>query len=91
MKLFFLFLDAKLWKEAFDKAKKIVETECEAYSGKPTSDESETESSSSDDEDEPKLTITDVTDEKVEADLETAKVTDDVTADLAKLQVEDKK
>lgn len=70
-----------------------METECEAYVGKPTSDESESESSCSDGEEESKISIIDVTDE-IESEIKSevsSKAADDVTADLEKLQVKDEK
>lgn len=47
MLLFHLFApDASMWKEAFEKAKKIVGSECEIYAGKSNSEQKRVESDS---------------------------------------------
>lgn len=45
--LFYLFaIDASIWKEAFEKAKKIVGSECEIYAGKSNLEQKRIESDS---------------------------------------------
>lgn len=95
------FADAKLWKDMFEKAKKIVETECEAYSGKPESDETDSEVSSSDSEEDSKKQDKDGSssskkedkkhskDQKKDNSEANTKGADDVTADLEKLKVKE--
>ncbi|XP_011499703.1 PREDICTED: ran-specific GTPase-activating protein-like [Ceratosolen solmsi marchali] len=89
--------NAKLWKETFDKAKKIVESECEAYSGKPDIDESETEISCSDSEEESKIIKQDTeitsTSSKIEDKQDKVELTktSDVTTDLENLKVQEQK
>lgn len=46
MLLIFFAIDATVWKEAFEKAKKIVGSECEIYAGKNNTEEKHVESDS---------------------------------------------
>ncbi|XP_001604197.1 ran-specific GTPase-activating protein isoform X2 [Nasonia vitripennis] len=93
--------NAKLWKEAFEKAKKIVESECEAYIGKPDSDQ-ESEASCSDSEEEADSktqdkekaspTSSNIDDKKHSKEekstsSEVTKATEDMTKDLTNLKV----
>lgn len=98
-----MFKDAKLWKDAFEKAKKIVESECKAYSGKPDSDDSESEISCSDSENETSIKIQDEeaspasstvegkthSKEQKSIDSEVTKSTEDVTTNLENLSVKE--
>ncbi|XP_015123063.1 ran-specific GTPase-activating protein [Diachasma alloeum] len=95
--------NASLWKEAFEKAKKIVGTECSIYSGKKNPDEQDDSSSDSyvtysDDSDEESEVKKSPDLEKSPNDEETAekpkentedKATDEVTEVLEKLEVKD--
>ncbi|XP_058790410.1 ran-specific GTPase-activating protein-like [Phymastichus coffea] len=91
--------NAKLWKETFEKAKKIVESDCEAYSGKPDTNDSDSETSYSDSEDELKSKVqakevsstsstTDTTKLSKDKTSDT-KSTDEVTTNLEKLKVKE--
>ncbi|XP_063980103.1 ran-specific GTPase-activating protein-like isoform X2 [Diachasmimorpha longicaudata] len=95
--------NASLWKEAFEKAKKIVGTECSIYSGKKNSDEQDDSSSDSyisysDDSDEESEVKKSADKKQSPEDEETTekpkentedKATDEVTEVLEKLEVKD--
>lgn len=79
-----------MWKEAFEKAKKIVESDCEAYSGKPDAVDSDSEISCSDSEDDlkSKVPVKEIDSTKLAKDTE-VKSTDEVTKNLEKLKVKE--
>ncbi|XP_014213560.1 ran-specific GTPase-activating protein [Copidosoma floridanum] len=87
--------NACLWKEAFDKAKRIVETECEAYSGKPDSEDesdsdcSEDEEAKVDNKDKETAAEDKHSEEQSKEIVEVEKATNEVTTDLEKLKVKE--
>lgn len=98
MYYFTYFLDASMWKEAFEKAKKIVGSECEIYAGKTNPEqkqnvESNSESSSdvsydesTDNEDQGKLKQTEVISQEKEIEkVQTAEKKDVLTTTEEKI------
>lgn len=78
----FSFADARAWKEAFDKAKKFVEEECEIYCGKPPQDDSDEEASELSEEEEEETGDAKKSDQK-----KTDEESEDVTKKMEKLDV----
>ncbi|XP_043284810.1 ran-specific GTPase-activating protein-like [Venturia canescens] len=90
--------NAQLWKDAFEKAKKIVGTECEIYAGKPNPDDKDVDSDSdtcsyvtysdSSDNEDPEKSSRDSEKQKVnDGEKADDKSTEEVTEVLKKLDV----